>query len=421
MKPAALRQSLAEGLDAVRQFLTAILWWIFGYPLTRLIKRDGGLMVIIGRPGPVFADNSKYFFIHATTQAKPSDRVVFLTSDPVLQQQIQQAGGASVIHPSWHSRCLLLRASTVIVDMADWFEHGAYPLTQGSTRVQIWHGAPLKHIELDIFRKRLAELSWLTRNLLSLQKWIVGRYPLFDYVVTTSQSFTEATFQQSFRARVFLNTGYPRNDILGVEPHTTWCSLININVDRPALNQVIAAKANGQSIVLYVPTYRKDGSNPFAGYLDLARLSIFAQKHNVLIVFKLHPLMKISGGIGQYPGLLEYNSLGDVYPLMPLCDILITDYSSIFFDFLLLDKPILFFAYDLTDYLNRDSAMYFPYETMTPGPVCSDHADLEQQIGRLINITSSDPYASQRKAVRAFTHDHIDSQASHRLYQRLRP
>lgn len=416
----ALRQTLIEGLNAIRQLLAAIGGWIFGYPLTQLIARDAGLMVIISRSGPIFADNSKYFFIYATTQAKPNDRVIFLTSNPMLYHQIQHAGGVSTIHPSWRSRYLLLRASIVITDMADWFKHGAYPLTQGAIRVQIWHGAPLKHVELDLFKKRLTKFPWLIRNFLSLQKWIVGRYPLFDYVVSTSKSFTNAAFQSSFRTRQFINTGYPRNDILSTAPPMQWTThpLISINVDHSTLRKILAAKTQGQSIALYVPTYRKDGSGPFPEHLDLARLSIFAQQRNALIVLKLHPLMSISGDIEQYPNLLEHSPSADVYPLMPLCDLLITDYSSIFFDFLLLDKPILFFAYDLTDYLRRDSAMYFPYETMTPGPICTNQTELEKHIDQTLHA-NNDAYANQRQAIRAFTHDHLDNQAARRLYQTI--
>ena len=62
------------------------------------------------------------------------------------------------------------------------------------------------------------------------------------------------------------------------------------------------------------------------------------------------------------------------------CDLLITDYSSIFFDFLLLDRPIVFFPYDLEQYLSQDRAMYFDYEIMTPGPKCRTYDELELQI-----------------------------------------
>ena len=57
----------------------------------------------------------------------------------------------------------------------------------------------------------------------------------------------------------------------------------------------------------------------------------------------------------------------DMYPIFSKVDLLITDYSSIFFDFLITDKPILFYPYDKDDYLTRDRAMYDEYDTVTPG------------------------------------------------------
>ena len=56
---------IAAGYFAIRQTLTAVLLWLFGYPLKKVIKRDPGLMVVISAPGAAFADNSKYFFVYA--------------------------------------------------------------------------------------------------------------------------------------------------------------------------------------------------------------------------------------------------------------------------------------------------------------------------------------------------------------------
>ncbi|GAB6145786.1 CDP-glycerol glycerophosphotransferase family protein [Desulfocicer niacini] len=416
MKPLINHQLINAWIIAIRQTLVATAARLFGFTLTCLIKRDPELTVVINRPGTSFADNSKYFFVHATDLARKDERVVMLTVDPFIQKRIADAGGKSVLHPSWSSINLLLRCGKVVTDM-DWFNFGSYPLTQGAKLIQLWHGAPLKHIELDLYRKRLNKMPAWMRPLLKIQKTVIGRYPVYDVVVSTSQWFIDRAFKQCFKARQFVATGYPRNDILFGWPPSDSVAyrLAQINVDKKALETVTAAKSQGQKICLYVPTFRKDMADPFKTVIDLARISDFSQKNNLLFLLKLHPFMHGHSQINQYSNILEYAPLCDVYPLMPLCDLLITDYSSIFFDFLLLDRPVLFFAYDLEDYLSHDRNMYFDYGTMTPGSKCQTYDELEIHIKSIINNDFQDEYAEMRKKIRHYTHDHTDNQANRRL------
>lgn len=406
---------------AFRQLITAVLAWFFAWPLTCLIKRDPNLTVVIGRQGQVFADNSKYFFIAATQFAKPNERIVFLTNNNFIFQEIGDAGGQAQLHPSWRSLCLVLRCGTLIADMSDWFDFGVYQMSCGAKRVQIWHGAPLKLIELDLYRERLSKMSVWSGALLQLQKRVLGRYPDYDVVVTTSQAFIDGAFSRCFNAKDFIPCGYPRNDVLLGPPDSGSLSdaLLRVNVDESTLNAVRTAKLQSLTVCLYVPTFRKDMADPFSGGMDLSRLSEFACRHNCVVVLKLHPFMQGRYAINQYPNLLEYAPSGDIYPLMAKCDILITDYSSIFFDFLLLDRPIVFFAPDLEAYLMHDRGMYFDYAAMTPGAKCYRYDELEQRITYILKNGGEDGYSDKRAEVRAFTHDHIDHQAGKRLFEVL--
>lgn len=406
---------------AARQTITALLAWLFVYPLTFLFKRDPHLTLVIGRRGPVFADNSKYFFITATEYCKPGERVIFLTNNRSIHDAIAGAGGEAVLHPSWHSLALLLRCGRLVADMSDWFDYGVYPLTQGAERIQIWHGAPLKKIELDLFYRRLNNLPFGLKTLLYLQKGLIGRYPVYDTVVTTSQAFTRDVFSKCFRAKRFAACGYPRNDILlgWSEPQSVSASLIKINVDATVLATVQQAKASGQKIGLYVPTFRKALNDPFPEPMDLERLSELASRQNMILVLKLHPFMAGKYCPNQYPNLLEYPALGDIYPLMAQCDLLITDYSSIFFDFLLLNRPIIFFAPDLEHYVAQDRDFYFDYDSMTPGHKCYTFRELARQLENILRNDCNDGFEARRAKVRCYTHDHTDNQAGRRLLKAM--
>ena len=417
MNDRRVRGLIFNVLGAMWQTFTAVLGWLVILPLALVVKRNPGLTVVISRPGRLFSDNSKYFFIYATELIENGERVVFLTADRTIQSQITAAGGESFLHPSLQSFCLLLRCGKVVTDSV-LFENK--PWTRGARLIQLWHGAPLKHIELDMFRKRIIETPIWLLLFLRIQKAIIERYPVYDLVVSTSQKFIDKAFRHCFKARQFIPTGYPRNDILfgWAAPDTTAYRLSWINVDKKAMDAVDDARERGQKVCLYVPTFRKGLVNPFDAEIDLARLSAFAQRHNIIIVLKLHPFMDGWYQISQYPNLLEYAPLGDVYPLMALSDLLITDYSSIFFDFLLMDRPILFFAYDLEQYLSHDRNMYFDYDSMTPGVKCHSYKELESEIAAVLARGCTDGFSEMRKAVRTYTHDYLDNQASRRLIDR---
>ena len=373
-------------------------------------------MVVVSSIGSEFADNSKYFFVYASDRIREKARVVLLTTSHTAQRMVSAAGAESIVHPSWRSLFLLLKCGTLVTDF-DGFKFGAYPLTHGAKLIQIWHGAPLKHIELDLLKRRLSRMPVWLRPLYKFQKKIIGRYPYYDVVVATSQWFITEVFQHCFKARQFIAAGYPRNDILSgwPDPETKSYRLAWINVDKQVLETVKAARTDGKKVCLYVPTFRKDMAGPFEKALDLSRLSAFADQQDLLVILKLHPFMHGRYHISRYPRLIEYPPLGDVYPLMMHCDLLITDYSSIYFDFLLLDRPIVFFPYDLEQYISQDRTMYFDYDTITPGPKCRTHDELELQIEKVITQKYRDEYAEMRKTIRSYTHDHRDNQSHRRL------
>lgn len=414
MAPASIRHIVIEILEGLRQSITAVIGWLFGFTLTRFIKRNPGLILVISRSGPAFIDNSKYFFVYASEYFKGDEKVYFITGDRSIQRQITVAGGLSVLHPSLSSIWLILRAEKIVTD---WVLLSTKIWASGATIIQIWHGAPLKHIELDVYKKRLSGMPAWLRTILEVQKKVIQRYPLYDIVVATSAGFIAEAFQQCFNAKKFIASGYPRNDILfGVpEPGSLAHRLFMINVDKQAIDVVSEARDSGKNICLYVPTFRKDMASPFDHEIDLEKFSAFAQQHNLLIVLKLHPFMHGLYKISQFSSLIEYTPLGDVYPLMALTDILITDYSSIFFDFLLLDRPILFFAYDLDHYLNQDRDMYFDYDAMTPGAKCKNYDELELQLEAILKKGCTDGYAEMRMKVKSYAHDHADNRSSQRL------
>jgi CDP-glycerol glycerophosphotransferase (TagB/SpsB family) len=421
MSQTSSRRLFQESSLAFRQTITALLAWLIGYPLTFLIPRNPRLTVVIGRHGAVFADNSKYFFIYASHIRRNDENIVFLSSDAGIVKQIEAAGAHASRHPSLRSLLLVLRCGHIVIDWADWFDFGVYQLSRGAKITQLWHGAPLKIIELDYYQQRKNRLTTWVRGLLVLQKTVLGRYPVYDVVVATSQEFIERAFSSSFKAKRFLATGYPRNDILLRQEESGSMAerLVKINIDHTAIETAKQTHTQDRKVAIYVPTFRGTMKSPFDEALDLESLDAFAGQHKLLVVLKLHPLMRKHDDATRYANIIECDPLSDSYPLLSHCDLLITDYSSIYLDFLLLDRPIVFFAYDLDQYIKHDRSLYFDYRDMTPGAICQTQSDLEQALSHILANGCRDKFAQQRNNLCRFTHDHQEPGATSRLLSQL--
>ena len=98
------------------------------------------------------------------------------------------------------------------------------------------------------------------------------------------------------------------------------------------------------------------------------------------------------------------NKDADPYVFLKMADVLITDYSSIYFDYLLLDRPIIFFAYDLEEYLSDSREMYFDYDEFTPGEKVNDYQELKSGIVKVIYY--SDQYKEARNLMRNYVFDY---------------
>jgi CDP-glycerol glycerophosphotransferase len=127
--------------------------------------------------------------------------------------------------------------------------------------------------------------------------------------------------------------------------------------------------------------------------------------------------MKNQFASNKYKNILCYDAICDIYPALSLFDVLITDYSSIYFDYLLLNRPIIFFPYDYESYIAKDKELLFDYLQITPGPVCKSQDEVEKA---LLEIDTYE-FAKKRKEISELVFDYHDSDASTRLWKILAP
>jgi CDP-glycerol glycerophosphotransferase (TagB/SpsB family) len=137
---------------------------------------------------------------------------------------------------------------------------------------------------------------------------------------------------------------------------------------------------------------------------------------------KLHPNDRAGlPDISALSAIRILPSTVDPYPLLRHTHALISDYSSIFFDYLLLDRPVVFYPYDLDAYRTRSRGLYDDYDAVTPGPKAYDAAALERLLVDLLSSYDAHvaTHAQKRAAVRDRFFAYVDDGASARLFGAL--
>ena len=230
-----------------------------------------------------------------------------------------------------------------------------YKKRAGSIHVQTKHGTPLKSMGLDIRTFRPKEMNWDN---------FAERCRRWDYVIS-SNPYSSRVWRQGFPYNYkILETGYPRNDVMfTVTPDET--AAIRKSLDVPA----------GKKIALYAPTFRNSAANNAAlfseGLFDAQNVAAALGPDYVLLV-RSHYFTAIKGDM---PGAIDASDYPSTNPLLAVTDLLITDYSSIMFDYACLRRPIVIFAHDIPAY-NAARGTYFSILEKNPGPVTTTREEL---------------------------------------------
>lgn len=233
--------------------------------------------------------------------------------------------------------------------------------------IQLWHGTPLKKLAMDLDvlvvsdGMDLSEYKKLFK--LNTQTW--------DYLISQSHYNTEK-FRSCFDyKKEILEIGSPRNDVLFHKNNEK-----QINSLKNKYNFPIDKK-----IILYAPTWRDDQfyANKLYKYTSPLDLDLLQKKlgDTHIIIIKLHYLIKDARNWSKYKGfvfLCDHDC--DIQELYIISDILITDYSSAMFDYALLERPMIIYAYDYEKYRDNLRGLYFNIFDEFPGPIVKNTSDL---------------------------------------------
>ena len=259
--------------------------------------------------------------------------------------------------------------------------------------IELWHGFPTKKEGLLLNKRNQTHIRKFT-----------------DYFVSYSNFCT-----------VLLNSRYgmPSNQfvVLGTPRNDYFFSPLN----DPYHNEF-------ENVIFYAPTYRESNEQELAldfrlSEFSLPEFNIFLQKINAVLIWKLHP--KDETLIGDFQIDMDLSNIlilmdseirdmqVDFYQLLAISDMLITDYSSIYADYLLLNKPMIFVPTDLQSFQNERGLLLTPYETWMPGPKCHNQNELQLEI---INCLEDDSYyARERNFMKDIIHHYQDGNSTDRV------
>lgn len=396
-----------------------------GFALAHLVPRRPDLWVFGSWGGKRFADNARYLFLYCATVPADRPRCVWISDDPEIVRQLRQDGLEAHARRSVRGMWLSLRAGVYVFDFRS--SDISYPLSGGALRVNLWHGIPLKRIERDIedpqhpLRKaRSAPL--LTRLLV---RWLDPQvYESADHVVATGPD-PARFFQSAFglRPEQVLLTGYPRNDALFDE---SWTRRASSARDEETLERLARDRAAGYRIVGYFPTWRDvalvNGGAPYPMRLPAEALEPVLAAHHAKLYCKVHQTARaVLDGVDGRAHIELLPSQIDIYRLLPLMDLLVTDYSSVYFDYLLLDRPMMFYAPDLEEY-RRLRTFYYDYDEATPGPKAFSDEELVRVLACMLADYdhARETWREDRRNVQVRVHTFVDGRSSARCYEAIR-
>ena len=371
--------------------------------LTKLIGRDERIWIFSDFPsGQPFSQNRKYLFLYLADEYNGNVRPIWLTSDEDFHEKLSQDGYEVYNSSSIRAKYYSLRAKYAPIDSSP----GAIPwaYTGGATVIQMGHGIPLK-------TNLSSGDSWLERMI----SWKSADYAVFsskaekrhfqEYVEADSGS-ERGWINNRLSAPHTLYTGYPKTDAI--------MNAVPKRADPKTFKTDLSIEDQFSCTIGYFPTRREGHGLNLDEIIDVAQIEEVLRQNEATLLIKPHRQLSLNRNIIQSERIHSVEPDVDSHDFLTEVDILITDYSSIFFDFLFLNRPIIFFVPDYSIY--EDIRGVHPnYENVLAGPQVNNIDELPKCIESIAN--NSNKYKEQRQEVLHRFFEYIDGNASKRIVE----
>jgi len=244
-----------------------------------------------------------------------------------------------------------------------------------------------------------------------LQRFIINSKENRSYhTILAASEETKRIFNKVFVNKNISILGYPRNDVFFDNTILYDNYEKNLNLDKY------------EKVILYCPTFRDNPSSKIVFSADfLEKLNHYLKDLNYVFLIKKHINEKQIFNVNNFSNIIDVSEkVEDVQDLLVFTDFLITDYSSVFFDFVLLDRPIIFYCYDFKEYLKNSRDMYYDYFEEIPGPFAKNQDELFQLLTSTEKLFIQKEYKEKYELFRKKFNYYLDGQSSERLYDYLK-
>lgn len=354
--------------------------------------------ILLGSRDGKFADNTKYFFLFLMKKQTPL--VYFwITKDKKLYKKFRDLDFPVVYMYSIKGFSTILRSNFILVNQLV-NDASYFLMLPGKFKIlNLWHGTPFKRITIfDMKHQNFFEHS--------IKKLVKRTYSQKFHGVVSTCEIGANRLKEAFPITKFPILGYPRNDVffnseLYFEKYKTKFNLESFS-----------------KVFLYSPTIRDAKSKkPFSDNF-LLKLNEYLVKNNFVFLIKWHTYEKNTYNLKKYSHILDVTyDVPDLQELLPSIDLLITDYSSVSYDFVLQNKPIIYYSYDLEDYVKFSRNLYANYYEEFPGPFAKNESELFDNIMSIIDLKIFDKeyqilYQNFKRKFNVF----LDGKSCERLY-----
>ncbi len=348
------------------------IWKIFKYLfedivflLSHFIPKQKNLWLFGSWFGSTFNDNSKYMYLYILKN-HPEINAYWVTKNKDVYEKLNKIGLPVLKSSSLKGFIYSLRAKVYIMSSSVGDICG-YCYTDKNLGIQLWHGVGIKKIGYSTDFGSFPPFYKLKRKIFPFMANIYK----FDIVISTSELW-QKRFSEAFNIPIqsIPITGQPRCDIFYKKT--------------PEKKDYIQ--------ILFTPTHRKQGHGEIKSIIpteeELEKINNFLKKKNAILKLKLHYYdMKHLPKNIKYSNIkvINFDPMYDIQEELLNTDILLVDYSGIYFDFLLLDRPVVFTAFDLEDYEKNDQGFYEPFENIAAGKIAKNWEEVLEGIEEAVN------------------------------------
>jgi len=369
---------------------------ILSYPLSKLFSKKvyDNLLVFGSTNGQAFAGNPKVIFQYLTEHSNYN--CVWITGSEKIYRDLIKQNYKVILNKNLIETIKILRAAKYIFISHGFGDIFYIDFSPDSKLIHLAHGISFKKGGHDL------ETTFMP----FVEKMM--NYRLVDHMNLLIDSSEETKHHKMTRFNLPTDriavTGYPRNDIL--VNHTK-------ELDNHIKKKLGIEKDH--EILLYAPTFRDYKYKPPLTETFLKKLDDFLVAENKYLLYKPHPFTE-NVDLNKYKKIISIERNVDILDLLIIADILITDYSSVFYDYLLTMRPIIFFAEDLERYTEvRD--FYYDYESFIPGPLVRSGDELIELLKNFDQWESN--FKAKRKLMRDKFNKYHDGRSTERIIELL--